>query len=45
MVLNIQKSSRIINPNGGYLKLVYAEDQLDVYDIAPLLISKFKQLF
>ena len=43
--LEYTKSSRIINPNGEHLKSVCAKDQLDVYDIDPLLISKFKQSF
>ena len=39
------KSSQIINPNGELLSSVISEDEIDIFDIDPEYISKFKQKF
>lgn len=39
------KSSQVINPNGELLSPVISEDEIDIFDIDPEYISKFKQMF
>lgn len=43
--LEYVKSSQAINPNGELLSSVLSEDELDIFDIDPEVISKFKQTF
>ena len=43
--LEYVKSSQAINPNGELLSPEASDDELDVFDIDPELISKFRQTF
>lgn len=43
--LEYVKSSQVNNPNGELLSPVLSEDELDIFDVDPEVISKFKQTF
>lgn len=43
--LEYVKSSQVINPNGALLSPVTTEEELDIFDIDPEFIGKFKQTF
>lgn len=39
------KSSQVINPNGELLRPVISEGELDIFDVDPEYVGKFKQTF
>ena len=43
--LEYEKSSQIINPNGELVRPVIAEDELDIFEVDPKLIGKFRETF
>jgi len=43
--LDYKKSSQVINPNGEFLNPLILEDELEIFDIDPEYISKFRQSF
>ena len=43
--LEYVKSSQVINPNGELMTPVVSEDELDIFDIDPEFVGKFKQTF
>jgi omega-amidase len=43
--LEYVKSSQVINPNGELMTPVVSEDELDIFDIDPEFVGKFRQTF
>ncbi len=43
--LEYQKSSQVINPNGDLQELLYSQDEMDLFEIAPSFIRQFRQSF